>query len=194
MNEGDPKNREHWVQIITTTSEISSTDHSRNQTTDKRIVSRKSRQGSHWENSQIFKTPFFAHFAVCRLWVAKWQSLLERAKAPLPLNGYSLNFQFISNGLKIRFRLFTQLIQLQPFVIGCLPSFSASIKPASIISITILRCVLCKKFLLTWFFIMKTTLLRHRRPDRDIYRWAFSDRNGLQKGIWTQIFLRFFYA
>jgi hypothetical protein len=34
MNEGDPKNRGHWVQIITTTPEISSTDHSRNQTTD----------------------------------------------------------------------------------------------------------------------------------------------------------------
>jgi len=39
MNEGDPKSREHWVQIITTIPEISSTDHSRNQTTDKRIVS-----------------------------------------------------------------------------------------------------------------------------------------------------------
>ncbi len=39
MNEGDPKNREHWVQIITTIPEISSTDHSRNQTTDKRIIS-----------------------------------------------------------------------------------------------------------------------------------------------------------
>ena len=39
MNEGDPKNREHWVQIITTTPEISSTDYSRNQTTDKRIIS-----------------------------------------------------------------------------------------------------------------------------------------------------------
>jgi hypothetical protein len=38
MNEGDPKNREHWVQIITTIPEISSTDHSRNQTTDKRIL------------------------------------------------------------------------------------------------------------------------------------------------------------
>ena len=38
MNEGDPKNREHWVQIITTIPEISSTDHSRNQTTDKRII------------------------------------------------------------------------------------------------------------------------------------------------------------
>jgi hypothetical protein len=38
MNEGDPKNREHWVQIITTIPEISSTNHSRNQTTDKRIL------------------------------------------------------------------------------------------------------------------------------------------------------------
>jgi hypothetical protein len=38
MNEGDPKNREHWVQIITAIPEISSTDHSRNQTTDKRIL------------------------------------------------------------------------------------------------------------------------------------------------------------
>jgi len=38
MNEGDPKSREHWVQIITTIPEISSTDHSRNQTTDKRII------------------------------------------------------------------------------------------------------------------------------------------------------------
>ena len=41
MNEGDPKNREHWVQIITTIPEISSTNHSRNQTTDKRIMSYK---------------------------------------------------------------------------------------------------------------------------------------------------------
>ena len=39
MNEGDPKNREHWVQITTTIPEISSTDHSRNQTTDKIIIS-----------------------------------------------------------------------------------------------------------------------------------------------------------
>jgi len=38
MNEGGPKNREHWVQIIITIPEISSTDHSRNQTTDKRII------------------------------------------------------------------------------------------------------------------------------------------------------------
>jgi len=38
MNEGDPKDREYWVQIITTIPEISSTDHSRNQTTDKRII------------------------------------------------------------------------------------------------------------------------------------------------------------
>jgi hypothetical protein len=37
MNEGDPKNREHWVQIITTIPEISSTDHSHSQTTDKRV-------------------------------------------------------------------------------------------------------------------------------------------------------------
>ena len=39
MNEGDSKDREHWVQIITTIPEISYTDHSRNQTTDKRIIS-----------------------------------------------------------------------------------------------------------------------------------------------------------
>ena len=39
MNEGDPKNREHWVQIITTIPEISSTDHSCKQTTDTRIIS-----------------------------------------------------------------------------------------------------------------------------------------------------------
>jgi len=38
INEGDPKNRGLWVQIITTIPEISSTDHSRNQTTDMRIV------------------------------------------------------------------------------------------------------------------------------------------------------------
>ena len=38
MNEGDPKNREHWVQIINTTPIISSTDHSPSQTTDKRII------------------------------------------------------------------------------------------------------------------------------------------------------------
>jgi hypothetical protein len=37
MNEGDPENREHWVQAITTIPEISSTDRSRNQTFDKRI-------------------------------------------------------------------------------------------------------------------------------------------------------------
>jgi hypothetical protein len=37
MNEGDPKNRDHLVQIIDTIPEISSADHSRNQTTDKRI-------------------------------------------------------------------------------------------------------------------------------------------------------------
>jgi len=43
INEGDPKNREHWVQIISTIPEISSIDHNRNQTTDKRIIySRKS--------------------------------------------------------------------------------------------------------------------------------------------------------
>ena len=41
MNEGDPKNREQWVQIITSIPEISSTDHSHNRTTDKRIVSKK---------------------------------------------------------------------------------------------------------------------------------------------------------
>jgi len=39
MNEGDPKNCEHWVQIITTIPEISSTYHSHNRTTDKRIIS-----------------------------------------------------------------------------------------------------------------------------------------------------------
>jgi hypothetical protein len=38
MNEGDPKNREQWVQNITPISEISSTDHSRNRTTDKRML------------------------------------------------------------------------------------------------------------------------------------------------------------
>ncbi|MBW1609267.1 MAG: hypothetical protein JRF45_15780 [Deltaproteobacteria bacterium] len=42
MNEGDSKDREYWVQIITTIPEISSTDHSRNQTTDKRIILQKS--------------------------------------------------------------------------------------------------------------------------------------------------------
>jgi len=41
MNEGDPKDREYWVQIITTIPEISSTDHSRSQTTDKRIIPKK---------------------------------------------------------------------------------------------------------------------------------------------------------
>jgi hypothetical protein len=41
MNEGYHKNREHWVQIINTTPIISSTDHSPSQTTDKRIVSKK---------------------------------------------------------------------------------------------------------------------------------------------------------
>ena len=39
MNEGDPENREHWVQIITTIPEILSKDHSFNLTTDKRIKS-----------------------------------------------------------------------------------------------------------------------------------------------------------
>jgi hypothetical protein len=39
MNEGDPENHEHWVQIITTIPEISSTDSSCNQTTDKRMIS-----------------------------------------------------------------------------------------------------------------------------------------------------------
>jgi hypothetical protein len=38
MNEGVPINLEHWVQIISTIPEITSTDHSRNQTTDKRIL------------------------------------------------------------------------------------------------------------------------------------------------------------
>jgi hypothetical protein len=41
MNKGDSANREHWVQIITTIPEISSIDHSRNQTTDKRIIPNK---------------------------------------------------------------------------------------------------------------------------------------------------------
>jgi len=43
MNEGDPENSEHWVQIITTIPEISSTDHSRNQNTDKRIITANDR-------------------------------------------------------------------------------------------------------------------------------------------------------
>jgi hypothetical protein len=43
MDEGDPKNREHRVQIITTIPEILSTDHSRNQTTDKRIITANDR-------------------------------------------------------------------------------------------------------------------------------------------------------
>jgi hypothetical protein len=34
MKEEDPKKREHWVQIITTIPEISSTDHNRNQTAE----------------------------------------------------------------------------------------------------------------------------------------------------------------
>jgi len=38
MNEDDPTNFKHWVQIIATIPEISSMDHSRNQTTDKRIL------------------------------------------------------------------------------------------------------------------------------------------------------------
>jgi hypothetical protein len=38
MNEGNLENREHWVQIITTIPEISSTDHSQIQTFDKRII------------------------------------------------------------------------------------------------------------------------------------------------------------
>jgi len=38
VNEGDPKNRAHWVLILTTIPEISSTDHRHNQTTDKRIL------------------------------------------------------------------------------------------------------------------------------------------------------------
>jgi hypothetical protein len=42
MNDGDPKNREGWVQIISTIPEISSTDHNHNQTTDKRIMQKKS--------------------------------------------------------------------------------------------------------------------------------------------------------
>jgi len=43
MNEGDPENSEHWVQIITTIPEISSTDQSRNRTTDKRIITANDR-------------------------------------------------------------------------------------------------------------------------------------------------------
>jgi hypothetical protein len=43
MNEGNPANRERWVQIITTIPEISSIDHSRTQTYDKNII-RISRQ------------------------------------------------------------------------------------------------------------------------------------------------------
>jgi len=43
MNEGNPKNREYWVQIITTIPEISSTDQSRNRTTDKRIITANDR-------------------------------------------------------------------------------------------------------------------------------------------------------
>jgi hypothetical protein len=39
MNEGDLKNRENWVQIITTIPEISSADHSLPQSFDKRIKS-----------------------------------------------------------------------------------------------------------------------------------------------------------
>jgi hypothetical protein len=38
MNEGVAINLEHWNYIITMIPEISSTDHSRNQTTDKRII------------------------------------------------------------------------------------------------------------------------------------------------------------
>jgi len=38
MDEGIPINLEHWIKIITTISEILSTDHSRNQTADKRII------------------------------------------------------------------------------------------------------------------------------------------------------------
>ena len=52
MNEGDPASSEHGVQIISTIPEISSTDHSRNQTTDKRIIT-KNRQQSKllWNNN-----------------------------------------------------------------------------------------------------------------------------------------------
>jgi len=39
MNKGVHINLEHWIQIISTIPEISSTDHSRNRTTDKRILS-----------------------------------------------------------------------------------------------------------------------------------------------------------
>ena len=38
VNGGDPKNREHWVQILTSISEISSTDHNCNQTTDNNSI------------------------------------------------------------------------------------------------------------------------------------------------------------
>ena len=41
MNEGDPKNREHWTLIIITIPEILSADHNRNQATYNRIVSKK---------------------------------------------------------------------------------------------------------------------------------------------------------
>jgi hypothetical protein len=52
MNDGDPKNREGWVQTITNIPEISSTDHNQNQTTDKRIIT-KNRQQSKllWNNN-----------------------------------------------------------------------------------------------------------------------------------------------
>ncbi len=42
MNEGDPKNREYWAQVISKIPEIPSTDHRRKQTTDKKIMLKKS--------------------------------------------------------------------------------------------------------------------------------------------------------
>ena len=41
MNEDVPINLGHWIQIIIKIPEISSTDHSHSQTTDKRILSWK---------------------------------------------------------------------------------------------------------------------------------------------------------
>jgi hypothetical protein len=43
MNEGVPINLEHWIQIITTILEITNTNHSFNQTTDKRIITPNTR-------------------------------------------------------------------------------------------------------------------------------------------------------
>jgi hypothetical protein len=49
---------------------ISTEYHYLTQTCNKRIVSRKPHRGA-IENSSIFKTPFWVHFADRRLWVAK---------------------------------------------------------------------------------------------------------------------------